>query len=69
MKAILEFTLPEEAEEHRHAVNGTRYLSAIEQIRSGFRLRAKYTEDGATSWAEAYQLFWDELNKSGVELD
>jgi hypothetical protein len=32
MKATLEFNLPEEAMKHRHALNGPRYLSILDEV-------------------------------------
>jgi hypothetical protein len=45
MKAILEFTLPEEQEEHQNAVKGFCYKLALEDMDNYFRSRLKY-EDG-----------------------
>jgi hypothetical protein len=44
MKAILEFTLPEEREEHEMALNGCRYKIALEEMFNYFRQRLKYEE-------------------------
>lgn len=42
MKAILEFNLPEEDEDHRHALNGQFYHSAIQSHLEELRKMLKY---------------------------
>ncbi len=44
MKATLEFSLPEERDEHRHAIRGLDYFSALWGITEMLRRRRKYTE-------------------------
>jgi hypothetical protein len=44
MKAILEFNLPEDAEEHLDAINGTSYKLALSEMDNHFRHRLKYEE-------------------------
>jgi hypothetical protein len=44
MKAILEFSLPEERQEHMDAINGTHWRSAFEEIDSVLRDDIKYKE-------------------------
>lgn len=45
MKASIEFTLPEEREEHETAINGWRYRLAINDVMEHVRARLKYGED------------------------
>jgi hypothetical protein len=42
MKAILEFNLPEEEQQHSDAVNGTQYKMAIQELDEYLRRRLKY---------------------------
>ena len=42
MKAVLEFTLPDENLQHQMALNGARYLSALREIDEYLRSRIKY---------------------------
>jgi hypothetical protein len=58
-KAILEFNIPEEDEEFKHAKNGIIYSCAIDDILRHFRQIIKYGEDEEKSkWAE---IFRDEI--------
>ena len=45
MKAILEFELPEDSEEHREALNGRTYLSVLQEIDNFLRERERYSND------------------------
>jgi len=45
LKAILEFTLPEEQHEYKEAMNGGRYLALIHDIRDKIRSVKKYGPD------------------------
>ena len=58
MKATLEFTLPEENQEHRTALNGMNYRCALSKIREQIRQRLKHghqlkSADDALEWARA----------------
>lgn len=53
-KAILEFNLPEEKEEHLNALYGTSYKIALEEMDNHFRCRLKY-EDISEEVREALQ--------------
>lgn len=44
MKAILEFNLPEEKDDHNLALNGVNYYCAIEDVRNILRRYRKYEE-------------------------
>ena len=44
MKAVLEFSLPEESEEHMYAVNGIKYAIAIDEVDNKLRAKLKYEE-------------------------
>lgn len=44
MKALLEFSLPEEREDHELALNGFHYKSVIDEIFTWIRQQEKYNE-------------------------
>lgn len=44
MKAILEFNLPEEAEDHLHALNGIKYKIALDELDEWLRKLSKYED-------------------------
>lgn len=44
MKAILEFNLPEDGDDFRHAVNGEQYFIALHNIREDVRQIWKHRE-------------------------
>jgi len=48
MKAILEFILPDEADEHRVALEGCIYLAALDDLREAFRQHRKYDAEPVT---------------------
>lgn len=55
MKATIEFQLPEEATEHRAALNGMGYRAALCEIHEQIRQRLKYghelrSADDALEW-------------------
>lgn len=44
MKAVLEFTLPEEREDHELALKGAHYKSVIDQVFGWIRKKEKYDD-------------------------
>jgi hypothetical protein len=57
MKALLEFTLPEEKEEYITAVNGGAYKSILSSLDNELRNKVKYGSDSLTKEEEqAYRL-------------
>ena len=46
MKAILEFTLPEEQDDHEVAVNGMKYLCVLQEFDNWLRAELKYNGAG-----------------------
>jgi len=68
VKATLEFNLPEEIVEFDHVCKAWSYVAALEAVAQAFREKDKYSEEAATTWSEARELFWDTLKASGVEL-
>jgi hypothetical protein len=71
MKAILEFNLPEEDEEYRHAVHGIDYSIVIDEIDNYLRGQLKYNCDNLSEEVQAaLQLvrdkLWEEMNERGL---
>ena len=64
MKATLEFTLPDEAHEHRIAQRGALYLAALREIAETFRYRRKYVVSGPKALFESD--FFAILNELGI---
>ena len=54
MKAILEFNLPEETDEHSYAINGAAYRIVIEAVLEHIRRRLKY-EDQTVERQQVYE--------------
>jgi len=48
MKAILKFDLPEEAQEHLHAISARSYLTALQEIDAAFRAHEKHDTPAPT---------------------
>jgi len=67
-KATLEFDFLEERDVFETAINGAKYLSALEALREAFRSKAKYAEPEETTWEHAKELFWETLRAEGIDL-
>ena len=46
MKAILEFTLPDEQEDHLCALHGSKYLGILQDLDNELRAKLKYHDAG-----------------------
>lgn len=69
MKATLVFTLPEEADDHRAALEGHLWREVVLELDRELRSIAKHGEDPAAYRAEwARELLYRILDESGVEL-
>ena len=69
MKAVLEFNIPDEAEEFRVAVGAPDAFRALEDVRQFLRGQAKYTEPEQRLGAyETYDRFFQILSENGVTL-
>lgn len=67
MKAILEFELPDDSREYQIYINAEKYRSALEALSLALRQEMKYKVENT---GEHYmELFWEILNKEGVNLD
>lgn len=70
MKATIEFSLPEEATEHRAAINGMGYRAALCEIHEQIRQRLKHghelrSADDALEWCRGLvDDCWSEAEES-----
>ncbi len=67
-QARLQFELPEEEPEFRHALCGQDYFAALESLAEAFRAKAKYAE-GTMEWQDAKDLFWHVLQDANITLE
>jgi hypothetical protein len=66
MKAVLEFNLPDDAEDFHYAVNGEAYHEALNNIRENVRQIWKYRELPEEQWNlvdEIYQMINQRINE------
>lgn len=72
MKVILEFNLPEDKEDHKHALKGFEYQLAICDIFEVLRQKRKYddtlTEDQYKLLEELREKFVDVLNDYEINI-
>lgn len=69
MKATLTFTLPEEAEEHRLALDGNKWCAAVSAFDGQLRQTAKYNEGQEAEHAKwARELLHQMLSAYGLEI-
>ena len=74
MKAILEFNLPDDQDEHELAINARKYYSVLWELDQYLRNKTKYASDDVSSEdIEAIQMVRDELWKlmeeNNLDLD
>lgn len=62
MKAILEFSLPEEQTAHRDAINGGVYIAALQEIDNLLRNDLKYNEQLSDDIKDKIQSIRDSVN-------
>jgi len=67
MKAILEFNLPEESEEHRTAVNGALWMSAMWDLSQWLRSEVKY--GGKEAYQPVRDMMYEIINEAGLTLE
>ena len=65
-KATLTFDLPEEESDFHQAVNGGKYLIAIQELYNEFRSKSKHAQETG-SWADAYDLFNRVLSENNLD--
>lgn len=73
MKARLDFNLPEEQYEFKHACKGENYIATLEDIANKFRDQLKYnidkmTNDEYTGFEKAVDIFYEMLNDHDIKL-
>jgi hypothetical protein len=69
LKATLTFTLPEETDEHRAALEGWRWRSLVQRLDEALRQTAKHgaqKDADRAAWARA--LLRDAVSEEGLEL-
>ena len=67
MKSTLEFNLPEDGDDFRHAVNGQEYYIALNNIREDVRQIWKYRELSADAFKvveEVYEHINERINEA-----
>lgn len=67
MKATLEFSLPEETEEHDAAVNGARWASAMWDLDQWLRAEVKY--QGKNEYQPVRDMLHEIINEAGLILE
>lgn len=71
MKAILEFNLPEEQEEHQIALDGISYRCALSELSNYLRSKIKYeehTEEQYAVYEEIRSELYKILENDGLEI-
>lgn len=66
MKAILEFDLPEDADQHRMHLNAGKYHAIIWEYLSALRSKIKYGEEKG-SFEEARNILWDLIREEDID--
>jgi ABC-type nitrate/sulfonate/bicarbonate transport system substrate-binding protein len=71
MKATLEYTLPEEAEEHMSAMQGALWKSLVFEYDQALRSKLKYGNPGdkAAGLQAARDSLWESIKDAGLSLD
>ena len=72
MKAVLEFNLPEDGDDFRHAVNGEQYFTALHNIREDVRQIWKYNslpEEQFDLVDRIYQMINQRINEASKAND
>lgn len=64
MKAILEFNLPEDNDDHKMALAAPRMLRALEELREAFRSHRKYDAQAVTE-----DVFFSILTDNTIDLE
>mgnify|MGYP000471389687 FL=1 len=72
MKAVLEFNLPEDGDDFRHAINGEQYFIALHNIREDVRQIWKYNslpEEQFDLVDRIYQMINQRINEASKAND
>jgi hypothetical protein len=67
MKSIFEFSLPDEENEFRMALNGSRYWSALWEFREEMRKLRKYHDK--PTFEDAERSWLDVINGNEIDFD
>ena len=65
MKAILEFDLPEDSEEHQMYLNAAKYHAVIWEYLATLRTKIKYGDERG-SFEEAREILWDLITEDNL---
>ena len=69
MKAILEFSLPEDREEHEMHMNAGKFYAALWNLSEDIRQHVKHRDENETlTWDQVREWFYEKLNFVGVDL-
>lgn len=68
MKATLEFTLPEETDEHRHALEGSRWQNVVWELDQWLRSKEKHEGVHTVTVEEARNKIYEIINDDGLVL-
>lgn len=68
MKAILEFSLPEESDDHRHAIEACAVLGAIQEYDNFLRGKLKYEELSEETY-KAFEVAREKLHECFSEMN
>ena len=74
MKAILEFSLPEERKDHLYAVHGVDFLCALHDLDEALRLQVKHnhpqrSEDYLNACSDIRDWLREYMDSNGVNLE
>ena len=69
MKAILEFNLPEERQEHKTAIKGIDYYCALIDFEQWLRLKNKHGDKTKMDTKEVMDAFYEILDDINIRLD
>ncbi len=69
MKAILEFQLPEEASEHRSALDGGKWAAVCWELDQWLRSLAKYEDKTNVKIADVRKRISEEMDDSGLRFE
>lgn len=71
MKAILEFSLPDDQEEYDLAVKAQDMMRSLNDVRNYLRAKSKYETEDEAKWEaynEVHQQFFEILNDNNIKL-
>lgn len=69
MKAILEFNLPEEGSEHRHALDGAAWASILHAVDEELRAKEKYGGQASMPTSEVRAMIREAMEHEGLRFE